>query len=274
MKTRIISGVLGSTIVAAMLIVGQYVPIVYNILVSLVVAICVYEIFAARGIEKKYQILIPSAVFALLMPILFSVGYWNILAAAYPLAMFIVLISSPDSVKFSEVAFALTTTSVITLGFGTIVFMCDNNRENSLYYIMMSLAIPWVADAGAYFVGSLMGKHKLCPKISPKKTVEGAVGGLAAGVLGALLLSFIFQSFVFKDSEQVQYLSVVIMALLGGVVSIIGDLSFSTIKRSCHIKDYGSIIPGHGGILDRCDSVIFTAPFIALFIEYFPILAK
>ena len=139
---------------------------------------------------------------------------------------------------------------------------------------MMSLVIPWVADAGAYFAGSLLGKHKLCPKISPKKTVEGALGGILAGVVGAVILAVVFQSFVFGSVWQVQYLLLVIMALAGGVVSIIGDLSFSSIKRSCKVKDYGSVIPGHGGILDRCDSVIFTAPFIMLFIEYFPILIK
>lgn len=274
MKTRVISGVLGSVIVAAMLIVGQYVPIVYNVLVALVALICVYEIFAARGLTKKPQIIIPSAVFALFMPILFSVGYWHILAIAYPFVMFVILLVFSDSIKFNDISFALTTSVVITVGIGAIVFMCDNNRENSLFYIMMSLAIPWVADAGAYFAGSLLGKHKLCPKISPKKTVEGAVGGLIAGVLGGVVLAVIFQSFVFGNGEQVQYLPLVIMALLGGVVSMIGDLSFSAIKRSCKVKDYGSVIPGHGGILDRCDSVIFTAPFIMLFIEYFPILIK
>ncbi|MCQ4021865.1 MULTISPECIES: CDP-archaeol synthase [unclassified Ruminococcus] len=274
MKTRIISGVTGSAIVAAMLIAAQYAPIMYNILVALVALVCVTEIFSARGLTQKPQIIIPSAVFAALMPILFTLGYWHILAIAYVFAMFIMLLAFSDSIKFDEIAFAFTTTTVITVGMGTIVFMCDKNTENSLFYIMMSLAIPWVADAGAYFAGSLLGKHKLCPKISPKKTVEGAVGGLLAGVLGAVIFAVVFQCIGFKNGEQVQYLSLVIMALLGGVVSIIGDLSFSAIKRSCHVKDYGSVIPGHGGILDRCDSVIFTAPFLMLFIEYFPILVK
>lgn len=274
MKTRVISGVIGSVMVAAMLIAAQYAPIMYNVLVALVALICVFEIFSARGLTKKPQIMLPSAVFAIAMPILFSVGCSHIPAIAYPFFMFLMLLIFSDSIKFDEVAFALTTTTVISLGFGTIVFMCDNNRENSLFYIMMSLAIPWVADAGAYFAGSLLGKHKLCPKISPKKTVEGALGGILAGVVGAVILAVVFQSFVFGSVWRVQYLPLVIMALTGGVVSIIGDLSFSSIKRSCKVKDYGSVIPGHGGILDRCDSVIFTAPFIMLFIEYFPILIK
>lgn len=273
MKTRIISGILGSALVALMLILGQFVPILYNILVALVAVVCIFEILSASGLTKKLQVLLPSVLFAALFPIFLSTSHWQIIAIAYPFAMFVIMLIFNDIVQFSEIAFAITTTEIITFGMSSIIVMCDRNRVYALFYIMLSLVIPWVADAGAYFAGSLMGKHKLCPKISPKKTVEGAVGGLIAGVLGAVVFVLIFQSIQFERGEQVQYIPLIIMALLGGVISIIGDLSFSAIKRSCHVKDYGSVIPGHGGILDRCDSVIFTAPFLAVFTAYFPILS-
>lgn len=272
MKTRIISGILGSALVALILILGQFVPVLYNLLVSVVSFVCVFEILTASGMTKKLQVFLPSAAYALLLPVLLSTPYWQIAAIAYPLTMFVLMFIFTEKVKFSDVAFAMVTTEIITLGMGSIIVVCDRNRRFALFYIMLSLLIPWVADAGAYFAGSLMGKHKLCPKISPKKTIEGAIGGLLAGVLGAVIFALIFWSIQFNNGEQIHYIPLIIMALFGGVVSIIGDLAFSAIKRSCHVKDYGSVIPGHGGILDRCDSVIFTAPFIAVFTAYFPIL--
>lgn len=274
MKTRIISGVAGSLLVALMMILGQFFPIIYNILIAFAAFACVSEVFSAGAIEKDMRLFIPSAIFSAVFPLLVSTPYWGLAAFLYPLSMFIILLLCIETLSFDKTAFALVTTTIISAAFSCVVTLCYRDIAHSLFYIMVAVAIPWVADAGAYFAGSILGRHRLCPKISPKKTVEGAVGGLAAGVLGAVIVSLIFQLFVFRKNESVQYLPLVIMAAVGGVVSMIGDLSFSAIKRSCHIKDYGSVIPGHGGILDRCDSIIFTAPFVLLFVEYFPILTK
>ena len=125
---------------------------------------------------------------------------------------------------------------------------------------MLTIGIPWVADAGAYFAGVKLGKRKLCPKISPKKTVEGALGGLLAGVLSALIFGFVFD-FIFGYS-YVNYFALIIIGIINTPLSMLGDLGFSIIKRNLGIKDYGSIIPGHGGVLDRFDSVVVTAPLV------------
>ena len=109
------------------------------------------------------------------------------------------------------------------------------------------------------------------PFFSPKKTVEGAIGGLVVNVAFVMLCGLFFSQVFYGGEKQVNYLSLFLIGFFGTFVSMLGDLSFSLIKRSCHIKDFGQVIPGHGGILDRFDSVIFTAPFVYLLVEYLPI---
>ena len=116
-----------------------------------------------------------------------------------------------------------------------------------------------------------LGKTKLCPEISPKKTVEGAIGGLISGCIGAVLIGFVFM-WIYGDVD-INFWGVIIVGLLNPVISIFGDLSFSVIKRSCGIKDYGSIMPGHGGALDRFDSIIFCAPLVFVVSQFIRIIA-
>ena len=125
----------------------------------------------------------------------------------------------------------------------------------------------WGCDTCAYCVGVLIGKHKMSPKLSPKKSVEGAVGG----VLGAALLTILY-GLAFKKAMGTEVSHILIMGAIsavGALISMVGDLTASAIKRNYEIKDYGTLIPGHGGILDRFDSVIFTAPIIYFLAAYF-----
>lgn len=134
--------------------------------------------------------------------------------------------------------------------------------------------MAWLTDTGAYLFGITMGKHKLAPKISPKKTVEGAVGGVVFCVATVLLLSLVYQwicSSVWGVSLSVDYWRLLLLVPVGALISMLGDLSASLIKRQCGVKDYGSLMPGHGGIMDRFDSVFFVLPFLVLFIRLFPI---
>ena len=121
------------------------------------------------------------------------------------------------------------------------------------YIVWLIFLCSWGCDTCAYCVGMLIGKHKMTPKLSPKKSVEGAVGGVA----GAALLGFLFQ--LATDGPSYEY---AVICAVGALISMVGDLAASAIKRNMEIKDYGTLIPGHGGILDRFDSVIFTAPII------------
>ena len=132
--------------------------------------------------------------------------------------------------------------------------------EGGIYLVWMIFICSWVCDTCAYCVGMLIGKHKMSPKLSPKKSVEGAIGGVAGsmifgGVYGAVCAEHLT---LFQNPA----ISLIIIAFVGALISMVGDLAASAIKRNYEVKDYGTLIPGHGGILDRFDSVIFTAPVI------------
>ncbi|HSH36827.1 phosphatidate cytidylyltransferase, partial [Schnuerera sp.] len=121
--------------------------------------------------------------------------------------------------------------------------------------------IAWGTDTFAYLTGSLFGKNKLCPKLSPKKTVEGSIGG----IIGSIILTLIFVKYYGLFPIWKFFL----LAFLGSIIAQLGDLNASKIKRVTGIKDYGFIMPGHGGILDRFDSILFTAPFVYYFVNFF-----
>lgn len=123
--------------------------------------------------------------------------------------------------------------------------------------VLMPLVAAFMSDSAALFTGMACGKHKLAPKASPKKTVEGAVGGLVGGIVGMVLFRIVF-FFVTVQALSIGWCMVI--GLVGAFMGQLGDLSFSVIKRQCGIKDYGRLLPGHGGVLDRFDSVIFAAP--------------
>ena len=139
-----------------------------------------------------------------------------------------------------------------------------------IYLVWMVFVSSWISDTFAYLTGMLLGRHKLAPVLSPKKSIEGSIGGIAGSSLAGALFGFIFSS---KAGQEINM--VVVCALLGAfgsVISQIGDLAASAIKRNCEIKDYGHLIPGHGGIMDRFDSVLFVAPLMSLLLYNFSVI--
>ena len=131
---------------------------------------------------------------------------------------------------------------------------------HGIYTVWMIFISSWICDTCAYAVGMMFGKHKLAPVLSPKKSIEGAIGGIVgSAVVGALYAHFVVESVI---SDQNVLWAFVLISAVGAVISQVGDLAASAIKRNHEIKDYGKLIPGHGGVMDRFDSVIFTAPMI------------
>lgn len=131
--------------------------------------------------------------------------------------------------------------------------------------VLIPLVAAFCSDSAALFTGMALGKHKLAPRVSPKKTVEGAVGGLLGGMVGMILFRIVF---FFCTVQKLNILWCMVLGLLGAAMGQLGDLSFSAVKRQCGIKDYGRLLPGHGGVLDRFDSVIFAAPVIWLLVSH------
>lgn len=148
-------------------------------------------------------------------------------------------------------------------------------RIHKLEYGRICILIPFIlaflSDTGAYFAGRAFGRHKLAPVISPKKTVEGVFGGVIGAIVGMLIFSLVLQFFF---AFRVNYLYALIYGFLGSVAAVFGDLCFSVIKRQTGIKDYGKLFPGHGGILDRFDSMVVVAPLVEIMLELLPLAVK
>jgi len=126
------------------------------------------------------------------------------------------------------------------------------------YVVLIPFVVAFLSDAGAYFVGLKFGKHKLAPVVSPNKTIEGALGGIATAMLGMLVYALILD--LIPGGFIVNYALAILYGLIGSLAGMFGDLCFSVIKRQTGIKDYGNLIPGHGGVLDRFDSLMTVAP--------------
>jgi phosphatidate cytidylyltransferase len=142
------------------------------------------------------------------------------------------------------------------------------DREVGAYIIALAFIISWVCDAGAYFTGVLFGKHKLIPEISPKKTVEGAIGGIVIATLVYLLFGFVLDKLV--DGMTVNYILLAVFGVLLSICSQLGDLVASLLKREYGVKDYGRVFPGHGGVMDRFDSTISVSAVLMILCAVFP----
>jgi len=137
--------------------------------------------------------------------------------------------------------------------------------ENGVYLLGMTILVPVITDISAYFVGKSCGKHKLAPTISPKKTIEGSIGGTVSAVIILVLIAWILNV---TNVKSVNYGILIVYLLLASGIAQFGDLALSSVKRIVGIKDYGDLLPGHGGILDRFDSLLFVLPFTYLFFLY------
>ena len=146
-------------------------------------------------------------------------------------------------------------------------------RYDAIYFILLILCFAWGGDTCAYFAGRAFGKHKLCPVVSPKKTVEGAIGGVLGTMVFGVIITLVYsvaanrmEAFTRSNIGVSMYVIIALLGCVAAVLGIYGDLFASVVKRQCGIKDYGTIFPGHGGILDRFDSVMFIAPFVTMVI--------
>ncbi len=257
-------------------------PIATALLFAVACMIAAYEMLWRTGIWKNVRAVVATALMAgatvlwswLRSSALVSGETLWVCALACLLVYFILLfcelMASHARVQFTSMCAAIFSGLVYPFLIGALVRL--RCMDGGIFYVMVAFLLSMVADTGAYFVGRACGKHKLAPVVSPKKTVEGAIGGAVFNVVAMCLYTLLLnRCFGFT---QVQYLYAVIYGIVGAAVSILGDLTLSVVKRQVGIKDYGTIFPGHGGILDRFDSTMLVAPLTELLVLLLPFAVK
>lgn len=283
MLTRIISAAVGIVIIVVTLILHE--TIVLPIVVAGIIAIMLFELLRAVKLHKCIPILISTELYGISMPFIYQsfynfspvhkdgmhiyvriikgeisqVDFGIALLAAF--VIFVTWLSQHKKIRYEQIFFALAAMVLVPHAMTSMILIKSFDDEHGVFLLTMGLCGAWIADSGAYFSGVALGKHKLCPEISPKKTIEGLIGGI--------LTTGIVYTVVFAIAGGFSVSKAIFAFVLGAVCAVIGtvgDLSASMIKRQIGFKDYGKIMPGHGGLMDRFDSVLFVLPTFYVFL--------
>lgn len=268
MKTRIISGVVAIALLIAVLYLNTLWSPTAVIFVSILSALAAWEMLNNTG-SVKVKVAVFTAMFYSFAVQFSYAGILHIpselLTVVYFLLVVVIALVSHPQFTPAAITITLSMPIVISFAFGRLVALLNSGDGFGLFYVIILLNFSSVSDMFAYFTGMLFGKHKLAPVISPKKTVEGAVGGIIGSVIGTIVISLIFNGIY---GQNINTLSLCLITPVMAVIGIMGDLFTSAIKRSYKIKDYGNLIPGHGGVLDRFDSILILAPVFYLLLSY------
>ncbi len=272
MRTRVISGAVMTVILVAAIILGG--PVI-GVLMWGISLIGYFEMERALGLHtgaKSPNILellsyITITVYYAVMILLSGkeyIWYQMILVVFLLLNMALYVFTFPkyDWKQMVANLFSLIYAPVML----SFIYLIREDFEHGAYIVVMVFIASWISDTGAYFVGSACGKHKLAPVLSPKKSVEGSIGGIVCAAGIGALYALLLERLGLCPAEYIWVFAII--GGLGSIISQLGDLGASAIKRQTGIKDYGKLIPGHGGIMDRFDSVIVTAPLI-YYLAYF-----
>ena len=282
MKTRIITAVVGLCLLAVVL--AFFDTVLFDLVLALICLIGMHEVYSAMGFGRKQWYLFAAAVPYTLLIMLSSRAAVSalILPASFLVVLYynICLIVNHGILDFGRLAGFVYFGGVILFCFYSLIYLkrqlpVDVFSYDAVYFILLILCFAWGGDTSAYFAGRAFGRHKLAPIVSPHKTVEGAIGGVIGSMLAGVLVTFVYgmlsgrlQMFTVNITPR-HYLIILGLGAVASVLGILGDLFASAVKRQVGIKDYGTIFPGHGGILDRFDSVMFIAPFVSIAVRYF-----
>ena len=274
MLTRIISGAVGVVILAAVLFFHD--TIVLPIAVAAMISIMLYELLRAVKLHKCIPVLCAVELCGILVPFLSTVGSRStfrifdidlftgkdvpfccfLITLIAGFVIFLTWLRNHKTIRYEQIFFALAVMILVPQAMSSIVRIDRGNGSDGLFLLIMGLCGAWIADTGAYFTGVAFGKHKLCPEISPKKTIEGFIGGITTtGIVYAAAFSVYSGQFEIGNA-----LLTFALGAVCAVIGTIGDLPASMVKRQIGFKDYGKIMPGHGGLMDRFDSVLFVLP--------------
>ena len=282
MKTRVITAAVGLAVLAVVL--AFFNTVLFDLVLSAVCLIAVHEVFTAMGFGKKqwylYAVAIPFTLMVMLTTT--QVARLLVLPVSFLVVLFLNIcqIAHLRTLDFGKLTGYVYFSGVIIFCFYSLIHLkrvlpFELYHYDAVYFILLILCFAWGGDTAAYFAGRAFGKHKLAPLVSPKKTVEGAVGGVLGSILAGVLLTGAYMALsghydvITLQVRPRHYLILVLLGAIASVLGILGDLFASAVKRQVGLKDYGTIFPGHGGILDRFDSVMFIAPFVAIVVRYF-----
>ena len=257
MGTRVVTAFIALAVFFAVIFLNS---VVFTVIATSVILMMLYETMSVINSAKSVKILSFISGILLLIGSLFN--FFSEAVCVITVVYMISLILMHGKVKCSEIfSAAFMVIYVVTF----MSFVIKIRMDFGLPEMILIFLCAWMSDTGAYFAGTFFGKHKLIPNVSPKKTVEGAVGGVIVCALSCILYLFILKC-LGTGIEGLNYGFIAITGAVASVLTQLGDLAASAIKRDFDVKDYGNIFPGHGGFMDRFDSVIFIAPFIYYFI--------
>lgn len=264
----------GIVLIAVLVVVLLLLPDVFSaVLLSVMVAMAAVELL--RTTDLVQDSLLQGVACASAIAVVWlgycdaSYACWLALLLAFAMACFARMLKTGGQLPFSQVA--ITLAAGVLIPFLLTALLRIRLLEYGKYLIPAPFVMAFMPDTGAYLIGCGFGKHKLCPRISPKKTVEGLFGGFLGGIVGMIAYSLVLQHMF---GFAVNYAFAAIYGIVGAGAATFGDLMFSVIKRQTGIKDYGKLLPGHGGILDRFDSVTIVAPVAELLLLVIPFVVK
>lgn len=276
MLTRILVGVIFLPIVFVILFVLP--PVWITIMAAFIASLAAFELLRATRVAHHNRMYFYTSCSAALIPVGFYLtgSVWNV-SPMVPTAMCVLLMmcalffeailrfGGEDNIPVEHLMVCMFAGSVIPTFLSSLVQL--KMMENGRYLVMLPVICAFLTDSGAYFVGMFFGRHRGITKVSPNKSLEGYIGGIVSGALFMLLYGVVLKHVV---GIEPNFPVLAVYGLIGSAVTELGDLSFSLIKRQYGVKDYGNLLPGHGGMLDRFDSMIFAAPALWIMVSAFP----
>lgn len=271
MKQRVVSSLVGIAILLAVL--GFYDSYIVNFAVAIIAIIGLDELLHGAGYKHRATNMAAYA-YAAVVPFLRGCDlsrYAAVINYAFAVLLILIFLGSHQVVRIEQVAMTFLFSMIIAYSLSTLIACRDNyGSAVGMYYNLVTLAAAWGTDTCAYFAGRFFGRRKLAPNISPNKTVEGAIGGGIGGIGIVLVLSYVYTLYqsMLGNSFVINYPALIAVLPFLVVAGMMGDLAASAIKRQFDIKDFGHIMPGHGGVLDRFDSVLGVTPLIYVIVRH------
>lgn len=268
MKTRILTAVILVPALLAILFIAP--KFMTAIVFALLCAVAAFEMLFNTRLIKHRRLIIYAMITAFIVPLW---SFWGASATLGQIGLLIFVGLMFMEIMISGMELPLEKTAVCFFAGVVIPYMLSSivriiAMDNGRYFVIVPFVVGFLSDTGAYFIGCRFGRHKLAPVISPKKSVEGVFGGIVFAVVGMLIYGLIMQ---FGFHFKVNYGAVALYGLLGTACGVFGDLCFSVIKRQSKLKDYGMLFPGHGGVLDRFDSMVFVGVAMEVLLKLLPV---